>query len=94
MIPDISIGQFSVVALLPIIMGLFYKFIPIINDRFKALTTIAVAVILSIISMFYSPPEAITFKVWVDTILAGIFIGASAVGLYEGQKTFRSKHRT
>ena len=86
-IPDMSIGQYAVPVLLTVIMMLVYKFIPVIGDRYKAVLTMGVAVGLAIISMFYASPEAVTFQMWVNTIVGGIIIGAAAVGLYEGQRT-------
>jgi hypothetical protein len=87
MVPDMTIGQYSVPFLLTIILTLVYKFIPVIPDKFKALLAGVSAVALAVLSMFYSAPVEITFQVWVNTIIGGFLIGMSAVGLYEATRT-------
>jgi len=87
MVPDMSIGQYSVPFLLTLILMLIYKFVPVIPDKFKALLAGAVGVSLAILSMYYSAPVEITFQTWVNTIIGGFLIGMSAVGLYEATRT-------
>jgi hypothetical protein len=87
MVPDMTIGQYSVPFLLTIILTLVYKFIPVIPDKFKALLAGVSGVALAVLSMFYSAPVEITFQVWVNTIIGGFLIGMSAVGLYEATRT-------
>jgi len=87
MVPDMTIGQYSVPFLLTIVLGLIYKFIPVIADRYKALVAIVFGVALAIVSMFFSAPETVTFQMWVNSVIGGLLIGASAVGLYEAQRT-------
>lgn len=93
MVPEMSIGQYSLPVILTLVMALIYNFFPAISDRYKAMLTIGVGVVLAVVSMFYSMPEVVTFRMWVNTIIGGIFVGATAVGLYEGQKTVRKRHR-
>lgn len=85
-IPDLTLGQYSLALLLPILMGIIYKVFPAIPDRFKAWITMGFALCLAILSLYYDPPEVVTAKMWIDTIIAGILIGAQAVGLYEGAR--------
>jgi hypothetical protein len=86
-VPDMSIGQYSIPFLLTIILTLVYKFVPVIPDKWKALLSGCFGVVLAILSMFYSAPVEITFQMWVNTIIGGFLIGMSAVGLYEATRT-------
>ena len=90
MVPDMSIGQYSVAFLLTIILTLVYKFVPVIPDKFKALLAGCTGVVLAILAMFYSAPVEITFQVWVNTLIGGFLIGMSAVGLYETTRTIKN----
>jgi len=88
MIPEMTIAGYAVPVILTIIMALIYKFIPVISDRYKALITIGVAVVLAVVSMAYNVAEAITAKIVIEHVLGGIILGASAIGVYEGARTF------
>lgn len=93
MVPDMSIGQYSVPFLLTIILTLIYKFVPVIPDKFKAVIAGAVGIALAILAQFYSAPAEVTFQLWVNSIIGGFLIGMSAVGLYEVTRTV-TKPRT
>lgn len=87
MVPEMTIGQYAVPFVLSIIMGLIYKFVPVITDRYKALLTVIIGVVLAVISMYYAGPETVTFQMWANSLIGGILIGAGAIGIYEVQRT-------
>ena len=87
MVPDMSIGQYSVPFLLTIILTLIYKFVPVIPDQFKAVFAGGTGIALAILAQFYSAPVEVTFQLWVNSIIGGFLIGMSAVGLYEATRT-------
>ena len=84
---EVSLGQYALAPLLTVILALIYKFVPVeFPDRFKALIAIGFAIGLSIAAAFYKGLD-ITFIVVVDYALHGLMLGASAVGIYELQRT-------
>jgi hypothetical protein len=87
MVPDMSIGQYSVPFLLTVILTLAYKFFPVIPDKYKAVIAGAAGIGLAILAQFYSAPVEVTFQVWINSIIGGFLIGMSAVGLYEVTRT-------
>ena len=84
-----TIGQYAVPFVLSIIMGLIFKFIPAITDRYKALLTVLFALVLAVVAMYFGLEEGgmVTFRMWINSIIGGILIGASAIGVYEVQRT-------
>jgi hypothetical protein len=87
MVPDLTIAGYAVPVILTVIMGLIFKFVPTIADRWKSLLTVIAAIGLAVVSMFYNAPEVeLTLQAWVETILGGILIGAAAIGIYEIQR--------
>jgi len=89
MIPQLSIGGYAVPFLLTIIMGLIYRFVPVIADQYKALVTIVVALLLAFLAAVYEPPEAgYTAKLIIETFIGGLMIGCQAIGIYEGARSF------
>ena len=93
MVPEMTIGQYAVPFILTIIMGLIFKFIPVIQDRWKSLLTVVFAMVLAVISMYFTAPEVVTFQMWINTVIGGLLIGASAIGVYELQRSV-TKPRT
>jgi hypothetical protein len=90
---EISIGEFTLPAILTIVMMIVYKVIPTFPDRWKALMTIAVGIALGLVAMIYTG-MAVTFQIVVNYVLAGLFAGAAAVGLYEAQDKVRGSTST
>lgn len=80
---------YSVPVLISFALGIVFKMVPSIRDRFKTLVAIVVGVVLSIGAMYYNaePGSMIGFKMYVDYILHGVMLGASATGLYELQRS-------
>ena len=84
---DISIGYYSLPVILTVILGVIYKTVPAIPDRWKSLMTMGVGLLLGIGAMLYTELP-INPKLIIDYLLVGLMIGASAIGLYEGKRTF------
>jgi len=80
---DVSIGTYSVPVLLTVLLGIIYKVIPTIPDKWKALVALCAGIAIGIMAMFYNEP-AITAKIIIDYVLLGLMAGAASVGLYEG----------
>ena len=84
---EIKLGQYALPLLLTIILALIYKFVPIeFSDRYKALIAVFVGVGLSLLTVWY---KGLGFDIVnvVDYGLYGLMVGASAVGIYELQRT-------
>ncbi len=83
---EISIGYYSLPVILTVILGVIYKTVPAIPDRWKSLMTMGVGLLLGVGAMLYTELP-VTPKLTIDYLLVGLMIGASAIGLYEGQKS-------
>jgi len=79
---DISLAGYSLPVILTVILGIIYKIIPSVPDRFKALIAIIIGVGIGLIAMCYQG-RVLDFKTVIDGILSGLMTGAAAVGLYE-----------
>lgn len=82
---EIGIGHYSLPVILTVILGVIYKAVPTIPDRWKSLITIGVGLLLGIGAMFYTELP-ITPKLIIDYLLVGLMVGAAAIGLYEGKR--------
>ncbi len=84
---DITLGQYGLPVLLTIFLALIYKFVPVeFPDKYKSLIAILVGIGLSLVAVWYKG-LAWTPVVIVDHVLYGLMLGASAVGIYELQRT-------
>ena len=83
---DVMLGAYSVPVILTVILGAIYKALPQVPDRYKPLIAAAVGVGLGIGAMFYNVEGSLTVANWIDYILYGFMVGASAVGLWEMSK--------
>ena len=83
---EVTIGMYSVPALLMVLLGIIYKLLPAVPDKWKALISIAAGLFIGNLAMLYNVME-ITMKIAIDYNLLGLMAGAAAIGLYEGQKT-------
>jgi len=86
-VEEIKFGQYALPVILTVVLGIVYKVVPFpIPDRFKALVAVALGIGLSLLWVPYSGlPWTIVHVV--DYVLHGLMVGASAVGLYELQRT-------
>jgi len=80
---EVTIGTYSVPVLLTVLLGIVYKVVPAIPDKWKSLVAIGAGILIGVMAMFYNEP-AITAKVIIDYILLGLMAGAASIGLYEG----------
>jgi len=89
-VSEVTLGGYAVPVIMSIVLGAIYKF-AYVAKRWKTPISIGVGIILGIFAMFYNkdPEVAVTFKMWVDYMLYGVMLGASATGLYELQKSAR-----
>lgn len=84
---SISLGQYALPPVLMVILGLIYKISPIlIEDRYKSVIAVCAGMVLGFIALFYAGGPY-TAKLLIDYILYGFMAGASAVGLYEIQRS-------
>ena len=86
---EIGIGHYSLPVILTVILGVTYKVVPAIRDRWKSLITIGVGLLLGIGAMLYTELP-ITLKLIIDYLLIGLMVGAAAIGLYEGNRSVRN----
>ena len=82
---DITFGQYALPVILTVILGIVYKFLSF-GDKYKALLAVVIGMGLGILSIPYKgmPWTVVTT---VDALIYGLMVGASAVGLYELQRT-------
>jgi len=89
---EVTIGTYSVPVLLTVLLGIIYKVIPTIPDKWKALVAICAGIAIGMMAMFYNE-AAFTGKVIIDYVLLGLMAGAASVGLYEGVYKTATKPR-
>lgn len=83
---EITIGAYSLPVILTVVLGMIYKAVPQIPDRFKPFIAAAFGIGLGVAAMYYNLKAPFTVSNWIDYILYGFMMGASAVGLWEMQK--------
>ena len=78
---ELSIGAYSLPVLLTIALALIYMKVDVPSD-WKPLVSIAVGVGLAILAAIYA--DIIwTAKIVIEYVLAGVFAGAAASGIYD-----------
>ena len=82
---EATIGLYSVPVLLTVLLGIIYKLIPAVPDRWKSLIAIAAGLLVGNLAMIYNE-AMITAKIVIDYNLLGLMAGAAAIGLYEGKR--------
>jgi len=82
---EIKFGAYALPVILTVILGIVYKLVPF-SDKYKAVLAVLVGIGLGILSIPYKgiPWNIVTI---VDACIYGLMVGASAVGLYELQRT-------
>lgn len=89
---EISIGYYTLPAILMVILGIIYKSVPTIPDRWKSVIAVGVGMLLGIGAMFYSEQPVVP-KLVIEYLLLGLMGGAASTGLYEGQKAITSPRK-
>lgn len=82
---EVTFGQYAVPVVLTVILGMVYKFVKV-PDRFKSLIAVAVGIGLGLLAIPYNSLPWTVVHI-VDHAIYGLMVGASAVGLYELQRT-------
>lgn len=87
---EIAFGGYALPVLLTVFLALVYKIMgENIKDRWKAMIAVGFGMCLGAV---YVPYEGLAFtaKNFVDYILNGFMVGASAVGIYEVQRSVKN----
>ena len=82
---EVTFGQYAIPVILTVVLGLIYRLV-VVLDKFKAVIAVGIGVVLGMIAIPYGGLEWTIVNV-VDMIIYGLMVGASAVGLYELQRT-------
>lgn len=86
---DVQLGQYGIPVLITIFLMVVYNFAgERIPKRARPLISIGLGIVLSLLAIGYSELDY-TFVNIIDYILYGVMMGASASGLYSGQKALR-----
>jgi membrane protease YdiL (CAAX protease family) len=83
---SVNIGQYSLPVILSVALGLVFKWLNLVEDRWKSLVAIVIGVILGYVALLYSG-KPMTIPVIIEYGLFGMMSGAGAVGLYEAQRS-------
>ena len=83
---EVELGGYALPVILSIILGLIYKFTGVIPDKWKALVSVICGMALGNLSLAYKGLDWTIVNI-VDYNLYGLMLGASAIGLYELQRT-------
>ena len=83
---EITFGGYAMPVVLSVFLGFFYKLVGAIPDRFKACVAVICGMALGNLGLAYKGLEWTVVNI-VDYNLWGFMAGASAVGLYELQRT-------
>jgi len=86
---EITIGNFTLPALLTVVLALVYHVVPGTPARAKPLIAVGCGTALGAVGMIYAGAD-MTAKVVIEYLLAGFMAGAAAVGLYEFQAKARN----
>lgn len=82
---EVEFGAYAVPVILTVILGIIYKFITF-GDKYKALFAVLIGIGLGILAIPYKELDWTVVSL-VDHMIYGLMTGASAVGLYELQRT-------
>ena len=85
---DISFGQYAVPVVLTVILQVVFTVAPKVPDRYKSIIAIACGIALGIVAIPYKSMPWSVVNI-VDHAIYGLMLGASAVGLYELQRSVR-----
>jgi len=84
---EINFGEYSIPVILTVILAIIYKCVGTnLSDRWKALIAVTIGIGLGLLSISYTGKSWDVVNV-VNGVFGGMMVGASAVGLYELQRT-------
>lgn len=85
---EVNIGQYSIPAVLMVVLAIIYSISGAIPDRWKPLIAVAAGIGLGVLGLLYAG-AALTVRSVMDYLLYGFMTGAAAVGLYEVNRALR-----
>jgi hypothetical protein len=83
---EVTFGQYAVPVILTVILGLVYKMVTTIPDKWKSLIAVGCGIGLGMIAIPYNSLPFTVVNI-VDHAIYGLMTGASAVGLWELSRT-------
>lgn len=83
---EVTFGQYAVPVILTVVLGLIFKMVPAIPDKWKSLISVLCGIVLGLIAIPYNSMPWNVVNI-VDHAIYGLMVGASAVGLYELSRT-------
>lgn len=83
---EITFGQYAVPVILTVVLGVIYKLVTTIPDKWKALIAICCGIGLGMVAIPYNSLPFTVVNI-VDHTIYGLMTGASAVGLWELSRT-------
>lgn len=82
---DVTFGQYAIPVILTVVLGLFYK-VMVVPNKWKSPLAVGVGIFLGLVALPYNGLDWTLVNI-VDHVIYGLMMGASAVGLYELQRT-------
>jgi len=79
---ELMIGKFAASLILTVFLGIIYKMVESIPDKWKSLIAVLMGIGLGMAAMEYAGKPWIFVNI-VDYGLKGLLVGAGAIGLYE-----------
>lgn len=86
---EVTFGKYAVPIILTVLLGLVYKFQPRIQDRWKSLIAVGFGIGLGLLAIPYKGFPWTVVNI-VDHTIYGFMVGASAIGLYELQRSVKN----
>lgn len=83
---ELALAGYGLPLILMVVLGVVYKVVPAVPDRYKALIAVAVGIGLGLVTIVY---EGVGWnaKTVIEGVLSGLMTGAASVGLYEVSRT-------
>ena len=89
---ELMIGSVGASLILTILLGIIYNTFPKINDRIKTPIAVLIGLGLGVVAMYVEATPPFSFKIWVNFLIKGLLVGASATGLYElGRSVYKPR---
>lgn len=89
---EVTFGQYAVPVILTVVLGIVYRLVGTIPDKYKAVIAVGCGILLGLLAVPYNGLPWTVVNI-VDHVIYGLMVGASAIGLWELQRTV-TKPRT